>query len=137
MADINELTDIDYFFYYGKNDVETEIEHDLVLGLLQPKRSAFYFRQYGAGVTEYEGQPNGLSLQVSIKFDIMDFIAKRNGRVSDGSQNRPDRRVSSSQSVIRVEPNKNGNLDISLYYLPLIRVENVRQLSFSSGGFNG
>lgn len=137
MADANVLRNLDLFFYYGKSDLELETEHDLYIGLLQEKRSAFYYRDYGAGVGEYENAPISLATQVGLRFDIVDFAARRNAVVSDGSNGRPDRRVSTSQSAIRVERDGRGELDVTVLYVPFSNIENVQELTVSTGGPSG
>lgn len=134
MADINELKDINRFFFYGEGDLKTEIQHDLVVGVLQQERGAYYFREYGVGADSYENNPNSLELQVELKFRIANFVAKRNSRVTDGSNEQPDRRVSTSQSVIRIEPGeKKGEIDITVLYLPFSFIDSPESLTVRRG----
>lgn len=134
MADINELTDINRFFYYGSNDLKTEIQHDLAVGLLQEERGTYYFRDFGVGVDAYENNPNSLELQVDLKFRIANFVAKRNNRVTDGSNGQPDRRIATSQNVIRIEPgNSKGELDITVYYIPYSFIDSPESLTVRRG----
>lgn len=130
MTPIDQLSDIDLFFFYGLNDLGLEIEHDIMQGLLQAKRSMFYFREEGAGVAEYENYPSGHFMQVSMRYDIANWIAQRNTRVSDGTDNLPDRRVATSQSIIAIE-NLQGEVDVQVLYIPFFSYEkpNIIQLA--------
>jgi len=111
------MTDIDYFFYYGLTDQRAEIEADLSQGLMQSKRSMFYDRSFGAGVPEYENAPQGLALQVSLKYDIAAWVARRNQEVSDGSNGKRDRRAITSQNAIQIVQSGDG-VDVMVLYIP-------------------
>ena len=56
MKEISRLEDFDVFFYYGEpgSDLDLEIESDVLGGIIQPKRSLYYNRAEGCGVTEKE-----------------------------------------------------------------------------------
>jgi hypothetical protein len=133
MADINEIVNGDYFFFYGKAPIEDETAHDLMLMLLQPKRKMFYNRSEGAGVSDYQNYPNALSLQIGLRYDITIAIAYRNYYVTDGSNGTIDRRIASSQLSISFDQDDNGNLDLSVYYFMYGNMNIPQNLSLPVG----
>ncbi len=132
MRPISELGDIDMLFYYGQGDLQAETEHDLLLGLLQDKRSLYYNRQDGAGVREYENHPNGLLIEVGLRYDIMSWVARRNSMVGDGDDGTKDRRVATSQTVILLS-RKGSSLDIQVLYISYIDLEQPRTINIPLG----
>lgn len=132
MTPIDKLSDFDLFLFYGSSDIDLEIEHDVMKGVLQPKRSLFYFREEGAGAGEYENYPSGFFMQVSLRYDIANWIAQRNTRVSDGSNGYPDRRVATSQAVIKIE-NLKGEVDIQVLYIPFYSYEKPNVIHLAIG----
>lgn len=124
MRSVSELTDIDIFFYYGQLDLDLEIESDIFNGLIQDKRSLFYNREDGAGVSEYENHPNVLLLEIGVRFEIVEWISYRNQQVGDGTNGSKERRVASSQLAIFTERN-GGELDISVFYIPFYNYNNI------------
>lgn len=148
MLPINQIKDFDNFFYYGLQDVEAETEHDLILGLLQPKRSFFYNRQDGAGIQDYENHPNGLMIEIGMRYDIANWIARRNEVVGNGEGGTKERRVATSQNAIKIEREVQtlgvvsrrtlGSINVSVLYIPLRDVEQPRVVTipFGGGGVN-
>ena len=132
MTPIDQISDIDMFFFYGLNDIDLEIEHDLLYGLLQPKRSLFYFRSEGAGVEEYENFPSGYFMQVSLRYDMANWVAQRNTRVSDGTKGYPDRRIAVSQATIDIDTLK-GNIDVQVLYIPYYNYEKPTVINLAIG----
>jgi hypothetical protein len=114
MHTLDQLGSFDIFFNYGNNDLDLEIESDLMMGLLQPKKSLCGDRSYGAGISDKENYSNTVSLSVGLKYDIALHIAKQNLNIN--SQN-PDRRVATSQNSIKISQS-GGNLDVSVLYIP-------------------
>lgn len=80
----------DYFFYYGENvfDLNSEDEYDILQGVMQSIRSLFYFRQEGAGISDYENYPNAFSLLFLGRYNIVKWIAFRNFYISTNNFNR-------------------------------------------------
>ena len=116
MGRFNENMSWDIFFYYGEtNDLDLECEYDLWEILLQPGRSLFYNRRFSAGLSQFENNPNGMSLQIFGRYEIASSIAYRNTVVSDGSEGLPDRRIAVSQNSVGFKQ-ENGNLDIEVLY---------------------
>jgi hypothetical protein len=111
-----QLGHIDSLLFYGELDLAFEIEADLYHGLVQPARSMFYSRDYGAGVEE--NAPQGLLFEVGTRFRIADWIARRNLEVTDGSGGSRDRRVLASQASIAVESPEKGAYEVSVGYIP-------------------
>ena len=126
------MTDIDHFFFYGQIEPRSEIEADLRQGLMQEKRSMFYDRTFGAGVPEYENAPQGLSLQVSLKYDIASWIARRNQEVSDGTNGKRDRRAVTSQNAIQITQSADG-VDVNVLYIPFFDYEKPATVTIPVG----
>jgi len=112
----SDLTSWDYFFYYGKNDLETECRRDLLELLMQPSRSLFYFRRGSSGISEFENNPNGMRLQILGRYAIANAIAYRNTYVTDGTDDTRDRRIAVSQAGIEFSASSE-NLDIEIQYI--------------------
>ena len=118
MTPVTSLEDFDLFFFYGKLDIELENEHDLVEGIVQPKRSLFYNRQDGTGIQQMENHPNIMALQITIRALITMFVGLRNTRVSDGRNGQRERRLAVSQNSIRFVKGKQGReLDVIINYI--------------------
>jgi hypothetical protein len=110
---------LERFLYYGSLPVEDETQHDLKTGLMQERRKLFYNRDFGAGISEYENSGAGVALVVGLLYDIVTWITKRNGEVTDGSRGTKDRRAITSQSVIDVKQGDNGEVDVDVGYILL------------------
>lgn len=119
----------DTFLYYGKGDLEDETIYDIYEILLQPKRSLYYYRKGSAGIDEYENNPNSLSIQVFLRFDIASTIAYRNSIVSNGENGLVDRRIGVSQNFISFI-SKNGDLDINILYFLYSNYEEPKSSNF-------
>lgn len=133
------LTDLDIFFYYGQNSLEIETKSDLLLTLLQPKRSLFYNRSLdSAGIQDYENRPDGISLRINLPFDIVSVLSQRNQFVSNGESGNRDRRIAISQSTISIEversdPKKRGYITVSVLYIPLSDFKQTENLQIGLG----
>ena len=116
----DEARSFNYFLYYGEgiNTIAEETVHDLVVGLLQPKRSMFYNRSDGAGVPSYRNK-SGFQMQIGVRFDIVSWISRRNFLVSAGEQGFPDRRAYASQDTVTVDiPDRgSGEANVSVNYV--------------------
>lgn len=132
MRPINQLQSSDYLFFYDDIDVAQMNEHDLMELLQQPRRRLFYNRNSGVGVHESENYPNGIALQVGLRYDIVNGIAIRNTLVTDGSQGQKDRRVAASSESIGITQ-KSGEADIQVYYLNLFNYSEVQSVNFPLG----
>jgi len=115
MDEVLQYADLDYFFYYGENTLESECKYDLWTLLLQPKNSLLYDRQESAEIDEYENYPNAVFLQILLRFAIANAIAYRNSLVTDGSEGSKDRRIFTSQNSIGFQQ-REGELDIQVFY---------------------
>ena len=118
MKDINELGDMDIFFYYSQNDIQLENENDLMAGLIQSARSLFYNRRDSAGISQRENFPIALMLNVLVKFDVVSWVGFRNTYVTNGSNGEKDRRLGVSQNFINIQQNKKGSIDVNVLYIP-------------------
>lgn len=117
---VDTLSDFDMFFYYGLNDLEIETRHDIMLNVMQPKRSLLGNRALdAAGAADYENTPVGINQQIKLPFDIVESISRRNQYVSNGENGTKDRRVAVSQSSVRVEADTKGNVSVTVLYIPL------------------
>lgn len=132
-SEITELNNFDNFFFYGLNDISKEIETDLYIGLVQPKRSLFYDRNFGSGIVEYENYPNTVAMQVGLRYQVSAHVARENQRISDGSGGSKDRRVAVSSNSIRVE-HKGQELNISVFYIPYKDYKKPNQIDIFLGG---
>jgi hypothetical protein len=132
MAETSVLSNSDVFFYYGKNDLGLEIESEVLQGLVQPKKTLFYFRNDGCDLSNYEGYPNGFALQIQVRYDIVKWSSYRNGYVPDGNFNLPDRRVAVSQNSIDLDASDN-NLDVNVMYIPYFNYKNPNTISVPLG----
>lgn len=134
MDDINVLKDFDIFFYYGQNELEIETKSDLMSNIMQSKRSLFYNRNLdSAGIQNYENKPESLSMQIGIPYDIVNSISKRNQYVTSGENGNRDRRVAISQTTVRVEINKLGQVDITVLFIPLANFRQSETLQVGLG----
>jgi len=135
MIDVKTLSSFDNFFFYGKNDLSTELESDLMQTLMQPKRSMLYNRRFGAGISERENYPNAISLQVMLRFDVANAIAYRNTFTTDGSDGTVDRRIAASQFSVEFI-RAGGELDIRVYYFSYANTKKVQVLNVPTGGIS-
>jgi len=131
MEALSKLASSDIFFYYGKSDIELETEADIVIGLSQPKKSMFYARSEGCGVSEYGNFPNTLVMQVMARYDIAKWAAYRNENVSDGNENLPDRRVAISQNSVGFGKNRD-ELDVDVQYIRFANYKNINKVSIGA-----
>jgi hypothetical protein len=129
----SEISSLDNFFYYGELPIEDATRHDIAVGAVQPKRSLSYNREDSAGVDGYENFPNGFFAEVSLKYDIINWIGWRNQQVGDGRDDTLDRRVAASQSTIFVK-RKGSEVDINILYVALAKINEPQQLSIAAGG---
>jgi len=132
---VSTLKDFDIFFYYGKNDLETETKSDLLANIIQTKRSLFYDRALdSAGAGDFENVPEGLALRINLPYDIVNSLAKRNQFVTDGQNDSRDRRVAVSQSLISVEGQNNGNINVSVSYRSMSNFKQTESIQINLGG---
>lgn len=129
----SELADLDAFFYYADLDLDHANQHDVAVGVVQPKRSLFYDREDSAGVSEYENLPNGFYLEVMAKYDIANWIARRNTYVSAGQDGTKDRRLVTSQTAIEIARSE-GNLDVNVLFIDFGQFQQPTQLRVPVGG---
>lgn len=128
---MTNLDDFDLFYYYGQNDLQLENQSDLMSGLLQPKRSLFYNRKDGCGISDKENFPNTSLLKIALIYDIINWIEYRNSYVQNGSDNLfSDRRIFASQNYIEFKSDNKGNLDINVLYIPASNYTKTEQLTF-------
>ena len=121
---LDALKDFDIFFYYGENDILSEIKSDVLANLLQPGRSLLFNRHLdSAGITKYENYPISVLLQTKIPYDIVNSLALRNQYVSNGEDDLPERRIAISQNNVRLDSDKKGNLEVTVYYVPLVTLK--------------
>jgi len=131
VADI--VADIDMFFYHGELPVDRANEHDIALGVIQPKRSLFYNREDSAGINDYENYPNGFFLEVAMKYDIASWVARRNQLVGDGQNGTKDRRVATSQNVIDIQ-REGGEVNVMVLFVSFVDLQTPQKLTVPLGG---
>lgn len=126
---LQSLQDFDNFFYWDKNNLSDGNKSEIMAGLMQPSRSLYYSRSWGAGVDNYENRPVSINNLVQIRYNILRFFARRNVLVTNGDEDYPDRRAVTSQNVIDVQNDvRTGNITINVLYYNLFETtprENV------------
>lgn len=132
MASLDEVSDINVFFYYGELSDELETEHNLMAGLLQPERSMYYNRSDSVGVDSFENHPNNLILQIQLRFQIANWINYYNSYTGDGTENSKERRLAVSQFSILFEQS-NDNLDIEVLYIPFSDYSQLKSVKTGVG----
>ena len=126
MNTLENMSDFDVFFYYGLGELSLENASDLMLGLLQEKRTLYYNRR--EGIANKENYPNALTLQVGMKFEIASYAAYRNTQVGDGTDGTKERRLGVSQDSIAFEV-KNDNLDVKVFYIEYNNYNDVKNIN--------
>lgn len=116
MSSVSQLGSWDLFFNYGDNDLDLEIESDAMMLVLQPPRTLYYNNLESCGIVE--NYPNAVSLQVILRYNIAKAFAFRNRMVTDGSKGTKDRRIAVSQNSIEFETVGEGELNVSVLYIP-------------------
>jgi len=132
MATLDEVSDINVFFYYGNLSAELETEHNLMSGLLQPERSFYYNRSDSVGVDSYENHPNNLMLQIQLRFQIANWVNLYNAYTGDGTGGSRERRLAISQFSILFEQ-ANDNLDVNILYIPFADYTQLKSVKTSVG----
>lgn len=132
MATLDEVSDINVFFYYGNLSNELETEHNLMTGLLQPERSLYYNRSDSVGVDSYENHPNNLMLQIQLRFQIANWVNFYNTYTGDGTGGSRERRLAISQFSILFEQ-ANDNLDVNILYIPFADYTQLKSVKTSVG----
>lgn len=132
MATLDEVSDINVFFYYGTLSNELETEHNLMAGLLQPERSFYYNRSDSVGVDSYENHPNNLLLQIQLRFQIANWVNFYNTYTGDGTNGSRERRLAISQFSILFEQS-NDNLDVNILYIPFADYTQLKSVKTSVG----
>lgn len=133
MANLDEISDINVFFYYGTLDDEIETEHNLMTALLQPERSFYYNRSDSVGMDSYENHPNNLMLQVQLRFQITNWINYYNTYTGDGTDGAKERRLAVSQFSILFEQSED-RISLDILYIPFANYTQVKSLKTSAGG---
>ena len=130
MAEIDRLYNDDFFFFYGDNPLNDEIQHDILEQCFQPERSYYYNRKEAIGISSYENHPSTLTMLIMLPYKIADGISYKNLQVEDGSYSEKDRRVAVSQGTISVRRQSTGVLGVNIQFIPLGRIENPETMSF-------
>jgi hypothetical protein len=132
VRELKELADINIFFYYGLLDLDLEIESDMAQIISQPKKSMFYNRSEGCGISDYENYPNTLLLEIMLRFDIVSGIYWRNSNVGDGTNGTKERRVAISQWSISTERIRE-NLNVAINYIPFNKYTAIKSINMPVG----
>ena len=125
--------DFNYFLFYGKIDLHEEVKADIMQGAMQDSRSMSYYRDFGAGISDYENAPNEFGSAVALKYNLANWIAKRNQDVSDGSNGTRDRRAVTSQNAITIVQN-HDEMDIQLLYILFADMKKPQTVSMPLSG---
>ena len=137
MLSLELLNDFDIFFYYGEptSDLDTEIQSEVLQGLMQPRGQLFYDNSDGAGIIEQENAPVSLAMQVGVRANIVNWIAYRNSFVTDGTNGNPDRRVGVSQASIDITTDT-GKISVTTTMLPFKDAKKPMDVSVPISGNN-
>lgn len=130
MVEIDILYSDDFFFFYGDNNLDDEIKHDLLEQCLQPSRSYYYNREEAIGISDHENSPNSVVLQILLPYKIANGISYKNDLVEDGSYSDIDRRIALSQSTISIRRIDTGNLGINILFVPFKEIDQQRSIAF-------
>ena len=71
-------------------------------------------------------------MRISIPFDIIEAISKRNQFVSNGEAGYNDRRVAASQHTIRVD-GQGSDVKVTVYYIELFNYKETQNLNANIG----
>jgi hypothetical protein len=128
-----QLRSSEFLFKRKQVDEESLAQSDILRVLFQPRRSLFYYREFGAGIQDYENAPNDIMLQVLLRYRIVEAVVYRNRFVTDGSDDTIDRRIATSQNAINFVAGK-GNLDIDIQFFLYSKYDLVKKFTASVGG---
>lgn len=120
------------FFYWGVMPLDQEVADDVRTGLAQPRRSLFYDREYGAGLSEYEGTAVSLLILIQLKYEAVKFMGLRNSVVTDGNGG-PDRRAVTSQDKVYIT-NDGSHVDVTVEFSLMSDLSKAQSTSFPVGG---
>lgn len=133
MASLDEISDIDIFFYYGTLDEQLEMEHNLMVGLLQPEKSFYYNRSDSVGVDSYENHPNNLLLQINLRLAIANWVNYFNTYTGDGTGDSRERRIAISQFSIIFEQYLD-KLNAEIFFIPFADYSQMKSVKVGIGG---
>jgi|SRR5271157_3168035 len=129
----SQFSSTDFFFFYQQNDLHSQCESDLATILLQPKRKMYFNRQFGAGAGAFRNFPAGFMMELGVGYSIANSVAYNNTVVTDGTNGTVDRRIATSQNVISVDSDNNGNIDITVLYFLFADQKNQKGLTLNTG----
>lgn len=120
MSDYSNPGDSNHFFYAGVEDIDEQISSEIMQCILTRKRSLFYWRNQGAGVPDYENLPVTAQNKIAMAYDTVIALTMRNATVPDGrTYGTVDMRAAVSQSSISIEDNGEGEVSMTVWYIPL------------------
>ena len=126
------------FFFWGTLPIQQEVSEDILTGVMQPKRSMYYNRDYGAGLPEYENSPISLVTIVTMRLEVAKFFSLRNSRVTTGQLvngiQYPDRRAATSQTAVNVVDEGGGGLAVDIPFFMLADVSGLKSVKTPIGG---
>lgn len=130
MATFEEISNSDYFFFYGEGIIplQDEAQHDIFEQVIQPRRTYFYNRQEAIGITEFENYPSSLVAEILTRFRVAQGISFKNTLVTDGSNGQLDRRVVVSQNTVSTRF-VDDLLDIGIQYFLFASIEEPQQIN--------
>lgn len=126
----NSSIDWDYFWYSDKVPLADEVAQDLRRGIIQPRGTMFFYRMDGTILYSKENAPlDSLNQQVETRYDIVDYIGRRNLEVDFGANNGRDQRAASSQSVITFDKIDRGAYEVRVLYFLFADLQSIRDLT--------
>jgi len=118
--DYSNSGDSNHFFYAGVEDQDQQISSEVIQALLTRKRSMFYWRNQGAGIPDYENLPITAQNKIAMAYDSVIALTNRNATVPNGqTSGQRDMRVAVSQSSITIDDNGNGEMEMTVQYIPI------------------
>jgi hypothetical protein len=120
MYPIEELTDFVVTANFGKNR-DLEVQSEVMLSILVPKKSIPYYREYGSIVQAIENTPITILRLIELSIDIIQAVQRYNEDLTSSEE----RRVSVlPDSLDFDDSNKvNGEISVQLVYTPLWNLE--------------
>lgn len=113
---VSELFDFSTTSNFGK-DIDKEIQAEILLSLITPKKSIPYYREWGTDLTRSENTPITIANFLNLQIQAVESIQKYN----DDINSREERRVSISQDDIEIfiDEQTNGIMEMQVPYIQL------------------
>jgi hypothetical protein len=128
------MVSLQNFFYWGQVPLTDEIQDDILVGMVQGKRTLFYDRSYGGGIPDYENAPMNLATFIAIRYEAAKLFATRNLVVTSGNGGYPDRRALTSQAQVQIQQDSESGLTVTIGYILMSDITRKQSVSLPIGG---